>query len=123
MAIITEFNKWYLSCDSYTTPQIWASCIKAALGNDAHFRPLTEKEGILFQQQQELEAVAHSIFDIKHGGWLITFFGWNWPKTQRTGCVFMKYRQFPRDVFLQNIILEILRKITEGVRYEQKGKE
>ena len=49
-------QQWYLSCDySYTTPQILASCIKAALGDDAHFRPLTEKEGILFQQQQELE--------------------------------------------------------------------
>ena len=58
MAIITEFNKWYLSCDSYTTPQILASCIKAALGNDAHFWPLTKKEGILlFQQPQELEGV------------------------------------------------------------------
>ena len=111
-----------LSLVFYYAPQILASRIKAALGNDAHFWPLTEKEGIiLFQQQQELEAVAHSIFDIKHGDWLITFFGWNWPKTQRTGCVFMKYRQFLMDVFLQNIILEIPRKIT-GVRYEQKGK-
>ena len=61
VAIVTEFNKWYLSCYMtlsmvfYDAPQILASCIKAALGNDAHFRPLTEKEGILFQQQQELE--------------------------------------------------------------------
>ena len=65
-----------LSLVLYDAPQILASRIKAALGNDAHFWPLTEKEGIiLFQQQQELEAVAHSIFDIKHGDWLITFFG------------------------------------------------
>ena len=46
-----------LSMVFYDAPQILASCIKAALalGNDAHFRPLTEKEGILFQQPQELE--------------------------------------------------------------------
>ena len=46
-----------LSMVFYDAPQILASCIKAALGNDAHFRPLTEKEGILFQQPQELEGV------------------------------------------------------------------
>ena len=44
-----------LSLVLYDAPQILASCIKAALGNDARFRPLTEKEGILFQQPQELE--------------------------------------------------------------------
>ena len=28
VAIVTEFNTWYLSCDySYTTPQILASCM------------------------------------------------------------------------------------------------
>ena len=46
-----------LSLVLYDAPQILASRIKAALGNDAHFRPLTEKEGILFQQPQELEGV------------------------------------------------------------------
>ena len=44
-----------LSLVLYDAPQILASRIKAALGNDARFRPLTEKEGILFQQQQQLE--------------------------------------------------------------------